>query len=149
MSEVTGKQVFAWFAGGFGLIIAVNVYMAVQAVRTFPGMEVANSYVASQEFDAERTAQLALGWQVQAGYEAGEIVIGVADAAGAPVVPATVKAVVGRSTERTDDHDLAFTFGSGTMRAKADLGPGYWVVWLEMTAEDGTAFRQRLKLVVR
>ena len=59
--ELTGAKVFAITAGAFGVIIAVNVVLAVKAVQTFPGLEVANSYVASQSFDAERTAQQKLG----------------------------------------------------------------------------------------
>ncbi len=51
----------------FAVIIAVNLVLAFKAVRTFPGLEVENSYVASQTFDAERTAQEALGLDAEAG----------------------------------------------------------------------------------
>ena len=60
--EITGRHVLLGMVGAFGVIITVNVVMAWQAVSTFPGLEVKNSYVASQTFDAERKAQLALGW---------------------------------------------------------------------------------------
>ena len=53
------------------MIIAVNLTLAFKAVTTFPGLEVKNSYVASQNFDADRAAQQALGWQVAARIEAG------------------------------------------------------------------------------
>ncbi len=55
--EFTGRHAAAVFVGAFAVIIAVNVALAVSAVRTFPGLEVANSYVASQEFNARRAAQ--------------------------------------------------------------------------------------------
>ena len=61
---LTGRKVFLMFVAFFGLIIAVNVTMAVQAVKTFPGLEVANSYVASQTFDADRAAQERLAREV-------------------------------------------------------------------------------------
>ena len=48
---LTGKHVLAITLVAFGVIIGVNVLMAVKAVGTFPGLEVANSYVASQDFD--------------------------------------------------------------------------------------------------
>ncbi|MFN7052645.1 MAG: FixH family protein, partial [Gemmobacter sp.] len=64
MGQITGRQVFAFTAGAFGIIIAVNVLMAYKAVSTFPGLEVKNSYVASQNFDTERRAQEALGWDM-------------------------------------------------------------------------------------
>jgi len=149
MKELTGGKVFAMFAGGFGLIIAVNVYMATKAVTTFPGMVVENSYVASQTFDAELAAQQKLGWTVGAGIEAGRVVITVTGPDGKPVIPARATARIGRATEEVDDHDLAFAFGNGVLTADAPAGKGYWVIWLEMTSADGTAFRQRREVFVR
>mgnify|MGYP001760938923 FL=1 len=65
---LTGKHVLAITLVAFGVIIGVNVLMAVKAVGTFPGLEVANSYVASQDFDRERAAQAALDWTVTPDY---------------------------------------------------------------------------------
>ena len=62
MAELKGKHVLGIAVGAFGVIIAVNLVMAYQAISTFPGLEVANGYVASQTFDADRKAQEALGW---------------------------------------------------------------------------------------
>ncbi len=59
-SPITGFKVLMFAVAAFGTIIAVNVFMAYKAVSTFPGLEVANSYVASQTFDADRAAQEAL-----------------------------------------------------------------------------------------
>ena len=39
--ELTGRKVLLIFVIAFGVIIGVNVFMAVNAVRTFPGLEVA------------------------------------------------------------------------------------------------------------
>ena len=63
---ITGPKAFAIFSSFFVVIIGVNVVMAYQAIHTFPGLEVDNSYVASQTFDAERKAQEALGWNAHA-----------------------------------------------------------------------------------
>ena len=54
--ELTGRHVLAITLAAFGVIIAVNMVMAVKAVSTFPGLETPNSYVASQEFDRDRQA---------------------------------------------------------------------------------------------
>ena len=59
--ELTGRHVLAITLAAFGVIIAVNMVMAVKAVSTFPGLETPNSYVASQRFDRDRAAQAALG----------------------------------------------------------------------------------------
>ena len=60
--KLTGWHVLAIFVGGFGIIFAVNFFMAYSAVSTFPGMEVSSSYADSQTFDERRDAQEALGW---------------------------------------------------------------------------------------
>ena len=60
--QFTGRHALAVFVGAFGVIILVNIAMAFFAVRSFPGLEVKNSYVASQEFDARRQAQERLNW---------------------------------------------------------------------------------------
>ena len=41
--RIKGWHVLAGFVGAFGIIITVNVVMATQAIRTFPGLEVKNS----------------------------------------------------------------------------------------------------------
>ena len=149
-SRRTGRQVLGWFVVGFGVIIAVNVFMATQAVRTFPGMEVANSYVASQSFDRDREAQLRLGWTVTPRVEAGLLKVSVAGPDGGAVVPDVVSAVIGRSTERKDDVTLPLmAVAVGDLVAPVDLQPGMWVLWLELKAADGTSFRQRREIVVR
>ena len=42
-TEITGWHVLAVFGLAFGVIISVNVILAVNAVKTFPGLEVKNS----------------------------------------------------------------------------------------------------------
>ena len=66
MTEIKGWHVATGFVLAFSIIIGVNLTLAVNAVRTFPGLEVKNSYVASQHFEADRAAQNALGWDVSA-----------------------------------------------------------------------------------
>ena len=66
ITQIKGWHVALAFGLAFGLIIAVNLTLAFNAIRTFPGLEVKNSYVASQSFDRDRQAQTALDWQVSA-----------------------------------------------------------------------------------
>lgn len=63
----TGKHMALVFVGGFGIVIAVNLFMAFHAVGGFHGTVVDNSYVASQKYNgwlAKAEASRALGWQV-------------------------------------------------------------------------------------
>lgn len=146
---LTGRKVLAITVSAFSVIIAVNVYMAYQAVSTFPGLEVDNSYVASQTFDAERAAQAALGWHLSHAYRDGRIVIDIRDAAGAPAKVASLNVLVGRKTEAREDSQPAFTFDGQVWSAPVTLAPGAWLMHLEATAADGTAFRQRLDMMVK
>jgi len=145
---LTGRTVFIITASAFGVIIAVNVFMAVMAVGTFPGLETRNSYVASQKFDADRAAQVALGWTASAEVTGGQLRLALRDRNGTPVDPAALDATVGRATEVADDTTPAFAFDGQALIAPVDLAPGYWHLRLVATADDGTLFRQRLQLFV-
>ena len=59
--QFTGKNALAVFVVAFGVIITVNLVLAYSAVKTFPGLEVKNSYVASQEFNERLQEHQALG----------------------------------------------------------------------------------------
>lgn len=145
---ITGPKAFAIFSSFFVVIIAVNIVMAYQAVHTFPGLEVANSYVASQTFDAEKKAQEALRWTTAARIEDGELILTLDGPDGRPVADATVSAVLGRATVRTSDQSPAFLFNGADWRAPVVVGPGQWHLALDITAADGTSFRQRHDLIV-
>lgn len=147
--ELTGRSVFAITAGAFAVIIGVNIVLAVKAVSTFPGLEVKNSYVASQTFDAERRAQIALGWTLTHSYTDGALRLAFRDRDGLPVIPARIEAVVGRTTEAKDDVQPEFHPTMGDMVANLHLGRGKWMILLRAYAEDGTLFHQRLDLLVR
>lgn len=151
MSEwtLTGRHVFAMTAGAFAIIIGVNITLAVQAVKTFPGLEVKNSYVASQKFDQNRSAQLALGWDVAAEIEGDMLVLTVVDENGAPVALNDIAATFGRATHVKDDQAPAFTFVDGQYRAPVTAGPGNWNLRLEAEAPDGTPFQQRIVIWVK
>lgn len=147
--QFTGRHAAIVFVGAFGIIIAVNILLAVSAVRTFPGLEVANSYVASQEFDARRTAQAALGWRVSATTGGGLLRLAFTDTAGRPVQAAQLQATVGRPTEIVDDFTPAFEYDGIAYVAPARLAPGNWTLRLKALADDGTEFTQRIALHVK
>jgi nitrogen fixation protein FixH len=143
---ITGRKAFAIFAAPFAVVIAVNVTLAVQAVRTFPGLETDNSYVASQVFDAERAAQARLGWRLDATLAPGAVSLRVLGPDGRPVEGARVAAEIGRPTTRDRDQPLALALADGVWRAPAALPPGLWELRVTATAADGTPFRQVLEL---
>ena len=151
MKEITGRHVLAFTVGAFGVIIAVNVLMAYKAVSTFPGLEVKNSYVASQGFDARRAAQEKLGWQFAHDYNpaTGRLVLDLTDSAGAPAPVSALKVLVGRTTEAKDDQMPELVMVAGKWEADVTLGPGKWLLKIEATSADGTLFEQRVDFLVK
>jgi len=146
---LTGRKVFLMFAAGFGLIIAVNFWMAYNAVKTFPGLEVKNSYIASQSFDAERNAQSALGWRVETAYVDGVVTVSLLDAVGLAPQVASFEAKIGRTTHQREDIVLEMTRAATVYSAPVTLAPGRWYLRLNVVAADGTEFQQRHSIYVR
>ncbi len=142
--ELTGRHVLTITVAAFSVIIGVNVVMAIKAVGSFPGLEVANSYVASQTFDDDRAAQSALGWTVTPSYDGKELTLAVTDRGGLPARVAALSATVGRTTHRRADRTPVLTYEGGVYRAPLTLEPGAWTIHVVATAANGTQFRQRL-----
>ncbi len=143
---LTGRKVFLIIAAMFGTIIAVNLTLAVNAVKTFPGLEVPNSYIASQGFDARRAAQEGLGWQVDATYSDGMVTVLFRDRDGDPVTPHDLDVTLGRPTTDADDLSLHVDPAG---RALVDLAPGRWRLDVAAVSTDGTPVTKRLTLWVR
>ncbi|MFK7879875.1 FixH family protein [Roseobacter sp.] len=145
---LTGRHVAIIFVSAFSVIIGVNLLLAYSAVSTFPGLEVRNSYVASQNFDANRTAQTALGWSVHAEVQDGEVYLSITDADGQSVKVAALEATLGRATHVRDDLTPAFVFDGQRYVAPAQLAEGNWNLRMVAEAENGTSFQQRVILHV-
>lgn len=147
--EFTGRHAAMVFVGAFSVIIGVNIVLAVNAVKTFPGLEVGNSYVASQNFNERRNAQEALGWQVYADTRDGLVILSITDATGTPVEVVALTATLGRATHVKDDQTPDFVFDGTVYTAPATLGDGNWNIRMVAHATDGTVFAQRVILHVK
>ena len=145
--EFTGWHMLALMVGGFGIVIAVNLTLAFNAVATFPGLETKNSYVASQAFDKDRAAQDALGWDLDVVLTQTDLTIVITDAAGV-IRPEVTSAILGRATNTAQDSFPEFTWTGDALHAPVDLIPGYWNLRLELKSPEGTKFRRRLPLTV-
>lgn len=143
MTEIKGWHVLSMFVIGFGIIISVNLTLAFNAVKTFPGLEVKNSYVASQSFNADRAAQEALNWDVAATLSGHELRLSF-EQDGASVRPVIERAIFGRATSVAADQEPVFVFDGVAFVAFVDGGAGNWNLRLWATAPDGTEFQQRI-----
>jgi len=140
---LTGRKVLLITLAAFGVVFGANIALLVSAVGSFPGLEVKNSYVASQIFEAEALAQDRLGWIVQVDPKPGAISVTFRDRSGAEVFPADISATVGRLTHANADQTMVLTYRDGAFSAPIALEDGAWQLRLTATASDGTAFRQR------
>jgi nitrogen fixation protein FixH len=146
--KFTGWHALAIFGGCFAVIISVNLTLAYNAVSTFPGVEVKNSYVASQSFDDRRADQESLGWTVRADAKGGLLILSITDAQGRPVQAGSLDAVLGRATHVQDDRAPEFSFDGRAYVARESLKPGNWNIRMKATSLDGIPFEQRVVLHV-
>ena len=127
----TGRHAAMVICGGFAVVIAVNITLAVSAGRSHPGLVVDNSYVASQNFNswlAEGRRQKALGWTVSARSDSTALTLSAVNSLGDPLsglkVVATLEHPLGAETSR--DVVLVET-APGHYAAPHGLAPGQWL----------------------
>jgi nitrogen fixation protein FixH len=149
MREIKGRHVLFGFVGAFGVILTANLTLAFNAVSTFPGVETRNSYTASQNFDRNKEAQLALGWTVSAEVDGDELRVTIIDAEGRPVNPPGLTGIFGKATHVKADVTPEFVYLNGVHVAPVPATPGNWNLRMKAVAEDGTVFQQRISLHVR
>ncbi len=145
---LTGRKVFMIFIGAFGIIFAVNITLLVSAVKTFPGLEVKNSYVASQTFDDRAQAQTAMGWAPEVKYVGGAVKLSIF-ANGEFVFPETIDVRIGRPTHGREDTTPVLLRDAIGYWFNIDLADGKWFVYVNAVSKSGEPFSQRLELFVK
>lgn len=146
---LTGRKVLFIALAAFGLVIAANMALLFSSVGTFPGLVVANSYVASQGYDAERKAQIALGWKVAVHEADGRLAVEINDSAGAPVRGLEVRATVGRPSSDVDDVVLTLAPDASGYAVEMPHGPGLWRVEIEALGQAGAHLRAHTEILIR
>ena len=139
--EFTGRHMLFLAVGFFGVIISVNVLMAVVSSTSWTGLVVQNSYVASQEFEEKRIAhekQTAAGWQASFTYAPGIAQLIVRDGAGNPVDLGPVTVLINRPVGGHDDEKLTLNRSAdGTYAGAVALAEGVWDVVATATTDTG------------
>ncbi len=147
--EFTGRMALMTFGGFFVVIIGVNVAMSYFAINTFPGLEVHNTYVASQQFNGRLKQQLELGWNSNLRYDGKVLKLELFDRNGQPAPVDKIFATIGRATTDRFDKKLALKSDGKVFSQKIDLPPGKWEVRFVAMAADGTEFHQRKHVIVK
>lgn len=142
--QFTGRHMLVIMLAFFGVIIVVNLIMATFATRTFGGVIVDNSYVASQKYNdwlAEARAQRAAGWSGELTLDADRRPLLVASLDGGSLAGAQVSAIARHPVGREANITLRFDEVSpGVYRADAPLPAGRWNLHIT-AARDGRAYR--------
>lgn len=131
--QFTGRDMAIVMVAGFGLVVAVNFYMAARAADSFGGVVVENSYVASQKFNGwldKAQHSRALGWKAVIGRDAaGHLLVETAGVPEGAMVRAELRRPLG-------DAGLELITLNGTdtgrYRSQAPLDKGRWIVRLEI-----------------
>lgn len=146
--KLTGRKVLIITLMAFGTVIGANLALVYFALGSFPGLEVKNTYVASQNFDKERAAQQALGWRTSAEYDGQFLRVKILGENATPASVQSITATVGRATHNREDRVVDLVFDGSVHKTPLSLPAGNWQLRMTAFAPDGTPFRQRLPLYV-
>ena len=133
--EFTGRQMAGVLIVGFGIVAAVNFYMASLATGGFHGIVVENSYVASQKFNTwldEAEVARKLGWAADAVRdEDGHLVIATSGLPYGAVITADLRRPIGEREYASVDFA---PLDEGRYRSTSPVDQGRWTMRLRIEA---------------
>ncbi len=147
----TGRHMLAVVALFFGVIISVNVVMAVSATRTFPGLIVKNSYVASQNYNtllASARAQAARGLKLEMVPADGLLNVTILDADGVLVRDLDLSIIAGRPSSTRYDRRLSTHETAKGYATDEPLTEGLWEVEVDAVRSGVEVYRERRRVLV-
>jgi nitrogen fixation protein FixH len=148
----TGGHMLGLVLAFFGVVIAVNVAMAVAATGSFPGLVVKNSYVASQTYNdvlASARAQAEAGWTLEVAAPGGVLSVRLLDDQGKLRRHLEVTAVAGRPSSTRHDRLLRLAEVAEGYRAADPLPAGQWQIDVEGRFRGDLVYREVRRLTVR
>lgn len=135
----TGRHMLFVMVTFFGVVIAVNLFMATMAARSWTGLIVKNGYIATKFMEERRereSAAVAAGWRIGATVREGIVTVEVVDGADRPLDRALVDAVAGRPVMEQDDRRVRLDkVGYGRYVAREPLPVGRW--YLDVRVMEG------------
>jgi len=151
IARFTGWHMLATMVAFFGVVIAVNVLMAADAIRTFGGTIVDNSYVATTQYNTWLAAgrrQQAQGWQATPSTDPEGRVSMRVSRAGRPVEGASVVVTANHPVGLVAERQLELTdLGAGLYRSKAALPRGRWLIRIDVRdGAEEAAFEDEVRL---
>jgi nitrogen fixation protein FixH len=135
VQQATSRPFTGWHMWGlaiafFGVIIGVNIWLAVVSATSWTGMVVTDPYVAGQQFETNRIAheaQAAAGWVATFIYAPGVARLVIVDGANKPVDLGDVTVQINRPVGGHDDKTVTLEPSlAGGYEAAVELPSGFW-----------------------
>ena len=156
--EFTGKHMLVSILAFFAVVIGVNVTMATLAQKSWTGLVVENTYVASQQFNEEAKkgrAQAALGWTGKLTVASGEVRYSLVDSHGKPVPLRGVTVLFRHPAYEAEDEALTLAAVVGATPGNADAFAvrhtprnGVWIVEIDADAGLTSPFRDVRRVMI-
>ena len=151
--EFTGAHMIAVMLVFFSVVVGVNLVLAVMANRSWSGLIVKNSYVASQHFNetvAGFRAQEALGWKSDLALDADSLTFRLSTTNDGIVRADAVAITFRRPSYEAEDHTVTLQKGGdGSFVAHHHLADGLWVASVEASVGGGKPWLDSFRLIVR
>ncbi|MDX8443570.1 FixH family protein [Mesorhizobium australafricanum] len=154
----TGKHMLIVIVSFFAVVIGVNVTMATLAQKSWTGLVVENTYVASQQFNEEARkgrAQAALGWTGKLTVAGGEVRYLLVDSRGKPVPLHGVRMLFRHPAYEAEDEALTLAAPSGdspgntqAFAARHTPKDGVWIVEIDADAGLTSPFRDVRRVMI-
>ena len=147
----TGKHMLITMISFFGVIIAVNLTMATLASKSWTGLIVKNTYVASQQFNEhldQAKRQQETGIRSQLRYDNNGLIVIVEDSDGSRIRVDELTAHIGRPAyEQADQTLVLIPAPDDCYKLRINLEPGVWDVRITGTV-DKVPYRRDARLLV-
>jgi nitrogen fixation protein FixH len=158
MGILSGRKVFVMVFAFFGVIIAVNATLAVFAIETLSGTEVASAYSASLAYQHEIDAahqQNDRHWNVSATTKrdaSGNVSVGISahDARDRPITGLALSVRLQRPVDKRLDRDAVLAEqapGAYGVRL-TNVAAGQWDLVIEADSDGAAMFRSRSRIVL-
>lgn len=148
----TGRHMAMVLAAFFGVIFAANFTMVYFAKKSWTGLVVQNSYVASQQFN-ETTANLEKAAKdiiTTFNYADGKLVVALTDPQGQAVAATGLAVTLGRPSNEGQDQTVPLIAqGNGVFTAPLSLAKGQWTgrITADITGHEG--WQHPLRIMVK
>ncbi|MDX8495783.1 FixH family protein [Mesorhizobium sp. VK22B] len=156
--EFTGRHMLISILAFFAVVIGVNIAMATLARKSWTGLVVENTYVASQQFNEEARngrAQAALGWTGKLTIASGEVRYSLVDAEGKPVPMHGVRMLFRHPAYEAEDEALTLAAATGgipgntqAFAARHMPKDGVWIVEIDADAGLTSPFRDVRRIMI-